>query len=265
MSMQLASAVLSAMLILATYTPTSAYVPEEIEGFVVLWSPDTANDGPRIEEVRSEIEAHLALVSKALPAAALRSLRKTRIWVEWRTKPGAAVEFHSSMSWILSNRRNPDKFGGIVINNTQDFVKWSKSGHDSILLHELAHAYLHSLSDYEQLLVHLAYLSAVESGKYEAVRHENGQTLRAYALTDTQEYFAELSEGYFHRNDFFPFSRDEVKAHDEEGHAMLLRAWGVESSEPAPCDQPPISEPAAALWSPDWRAYRSGWVAVEAR
>jgi Mlc titration factor MtfA (ptsG expression regulator) len=50
---------------------------------------------------------------------------------------------------------------------------------------------------------------------------------RAYAMTTPQEYFAECTEAYFSRNDFFPFTRDELKQHDPEMFALLEKLWGV--------------------------------------
>jgi Mlc titration factor MtfA (ptsG expression regulator) len=52
---------------------------------------------------------------------------------------------------------------------------------------------------------------------------------RAYAMTDPMEYFAETTEAYFTRNDFFPFTRDELRQHDPEMLALLEKLWGVAS------------------------------------
>ena len=50
---------------------------------------------------------------------------------------------------------------------------------------------------------------------------------RAYAMTDPMEYFAETTEAFFSRNDFFPFTRDELKKLDPEMFALLGKLWGV--------------------------------------
>ena len=71
-----------------------------------------------------------------------------------------------------------------------------------------------------------AYKQAMDRKLYESVKHVDGSTRRAYAATNEYEYFAELTEAYFGRNDFFPFRRGELKAHDPEGYALMVRAWG---------------------------------------
>jgi dipeptidyl-peptidase-4 len=41
------------------------------------------------------------------------------------------------------------------------------------------------------------------------------------------EYFAESTEAYFGRNDFFPFDRRELTRHDPEVEALLGKLWGA--------------------------------------
>ncbi|MEY3277468.1 MAG: hypothetical protein RL153_2736 [Verrucomicrobiota bacterium] len=50
---------------------------------------------------------------------------------------------------------------------------------------------------------------------------------RADALANPMEFFAELSEAYVPRNDFFPFDRAELWQADPESGRLLERLWGV--------------------------------------
>jgi Mlc titration factor MtfA (ptsG expression regulator) len=100
-------------------------------------------------------------------------------------------------------------------------------------LHELAHAY-HNRTvrmSFGNLEIKAAYEKAKASGKYERVERKDSEGRshmdRAYAMTNPQEYFAECSEAFFSRNDFFPFTREELKAHDPEVFALLGRLWGL--------------------------------------
>ena len=45
--------------------------------------------------------------------------------------------------------------------------------------------------------------------------------MRAYALNGPNEYFAELTEAYFGKNDFYPFNRDDLKHHDPDGFRLV--------------------------------------------
>jgi hypothetical protein len=48
-----------------------------------------------------------------------------------------------------------------------------------------------------------------------------------YAMTDPMEYFAETTEAFFSRNDFFPFTRDELQSHDPKMVTLLKKLWGT--------------------------------------
>jgi len=49
----------------------------------------------------------------------------------------------------------------------------------------------------------------------------------AYGMNNPMEYFAETTEAYFSRNDFFPFVKSELKKHDPEMFDLLTELWGV--------------------------------------
>ena len=66
----------------------------------------------------------------------------------------------------------------------------------------------------------------MNQGTYESVEDCVGSGgNRAYALTNEQEYFAEITEAFFWENDYYPFNRDDLYAHDSVGAEMLEVAW----------------------------------------
>ena len=86
-----------------------------------------------------------------------------------------------------------------------------------------------SLIDGEQILsfehseILAAYKKAKESGSYTNVLLYNGETVKHYALTDHIDYFAEGTEAYLYRNDFYSFVRAELKEHDPTLHEALVK------------------------------------------
>ena len=44
-------------------------------------------------------------------------------------------------------------------------------------------------------------------------------------MTNPQEYFAETTEAFFGKNDFYPFTREELKKHDPKMFALLKKVW----------------------------------------
>jgi dipeptidyl-peptidase-4 len=97
-----------------------------------------------------------------------------------------------------------------------------------IVLHELAHAYHYQVLGFDNALIKTAFERARNSGSYEVVLRNDGNKEKAYALTNAQEYFAESTEAYFGRNDFFPFDRAELQQHDPAMVKVLQEVWQVE-------------------------------------
>jgi hypothetical protein len=176
--------------------------------------------------MRKELDRQLAAIVREMPADRLPALRKVRIWVEWEKQKNGAAEFHPSVEWLTSHGYNPEKAGHIELSNTRHFVEWSRSAQPWMVLHEMAHAYHHLVLGDDYKAIEAAYRHAVDAKLYESVAYCSGGRQRAYALTNSKEYFAELSEAYFGRNDFYPFVRSELKKHDPQGYKLMEQAWG---------------------------------------
>jgi hypothetical protein len=69
------------------------------------------------------------------------------------------------------------------------------------------------------------YQNAKAAGLYAQVKSVDGSVGAAYALTNEKEYFAEITEAYFLKNDFFPFTREELRTYDPGGYALVEALW----------------------------------------
>jgi len=207
------------------YDATSVYRRESIQGFTVLFNPQLRAHQAAAQDLQAELARQLKQVSEVVPAGALDALRKVRIWVEWNKRRNVAMEFHSSAKWLEENGYNPEKAGDVEIANSLHFVNWSRAGQPCMLLHELAHAYHFRVLGERHPGIAAAYQLALASKSYEAVEHVHGGKRRAYALNNHKEYFAELSEAYFCKNDFYPFTRADLRNHDPAGYNLLQQLW----------------------------------------
>jgi len=70
-----------------------------------------------------------------------------------------------------------------------------------------------------------AYRHAMEEKLYDSVEYVHGGKKKAYAATNAREYFAELSEAYFGKNDYFPFTREDLRKHDPVGFKLMQDVW----------------------------------------
>ena len=216
-----------------SYDPESLYQEQSIHGFTVLVSQQVLAQAPAAADVRAELVRQFGEVVEVMPAPAVSALRKVRFWVEWSKRPDAGAEFHVSRGWLEKNGYNPAKAGGIEISNSLNFVNWSRAEQPCMVLHELAHAYhLLVLGDRHPEIA-AAYRQAVERRSYESVDYSGGGKRQAYALVDEREYFAELSEAYFCRNDYYPFTRADLQQHDPAGYELLQHLWGKATNREA--------------------------------
>lgn len=207
------------------FTPTAAYQQESIHGFIVLIHPEVLTHQQEAKEMRAELSQQLAAISRRVPAKSLSALRKVRIWIEWAKRSQGAAEFHPSAQWLSQHGYNPEKAGCVEVSNSRNFVQWSRTDQPWMMLHELAHAYHHLVLGDQHKGIEAAYQHALQQKLYESVTYIKGGKQKAYALTNAKEYFAELSEAYFGQNDFYPFTRSELKTYDSRGYRLMQTVW----------------------------------------
>jgi hypothetical protein len=208
------------------FDSTSVYQQAVVEGFTVLINPEVVAHEEQARLMRAELERQLKEITRVVPDKVVVDFRKYRIWVEWELTQGGAC-FHPSREWLSQNGYNTDKAGDIEICHTRHFINWSKSAQPCLVLHEMAHAYHHILLGLKDERVSKAFQSAVDQKLYERVKHVNGSEQKAYALTNKKEYFSELTESYFGKNDFYPFIRSELQEYDPVGYQMMVECWGI--------------------------------------
>jgi hypothetical protein len=96
-----------------------------------------------------------------------------------------------------------------------------------MVMHELAHGYHFTVLGEHHEGIHAAYEQALAGGRYKSVDYvKGGPKQKAYALNDEKEYFAELTEAYLGKNDFYPFTREDLKKHDPIGYRLAEEIWG---------------------------------------
>jgi hypothetical protein len=209
----------------AAFEPTSAYAVEQIEGWDVYFHRRLLDGDPKLaERVRAEMMRQLAAIVAALPADKVEQLRETKIWVERFHPKFPCACYHPSVDWLRENSFNPEKVDSVDVSNPERFVEWSRQ-QPWMMLHELAHGYHDQVLKHGHPSVRKAYERAKSSGEFEKIRHVDGRSVRHYALNNDEEYFAETTEAYFGKNDFFPFNRTELKEFDPDGYALMQEVW----------------------------------------
>ena len=209
------------------YEPRDHYISRRVEGFTLIVNkPFLATQDALARQTLEILERHLHQIVRCVPAEPLKKLRSIALWVEENESHHPCMAYHPSAEWLREHDMNPEKAGCVELSNARHFVEWTKT-QPSMVLHELAHGYHHQFlaGGFNNAEVKKAFASAMKARRYEGVRRNDGRTQKAYATTDPMEYFAESTEAYFGENDFFPFVRAELQAHDPGMFNLLKRLW----------------------------------------
>jgi len=220
-----------------TTRPTTRNVPakptshtiRQIEGWTVYVDDRllTGEDKELGERAMGLLSEHLRKIAATLPKDKVARLRGVHIWLD-RTHGGLkSAQYHPSKSWLKSNGYDEALARCVHIPDAAGFAS-PRLQHNQpwMVLHELAHAYHDQVLGFEEPRIAAAWKKFVEGGKYESVRHVSGKMVRHYGLTDQKEFFAEMSESYFGKNDFFPFDAVELKREEPEIFQLLEDIWG---------------------------------------
>ena len=206
---------------------TDQYEVRRIEGWNVLVRKALLEDHPELADRTLTLLGHqLYQVVRRVPPEALEKLRTIRIWVEENDPHHPCMAYHPDPGWLREHGMNPDKARCVELANAHKFLAWT---HDQpwMVLHELAHGYHDQFvkDGFDNAEVKAAHQSALEAKTYDKVLRISGKNEIAYAAKNPMEFFAESSEAFFGTNDFYPFVRSELKAHDPEMFALLEKLW----------------------------------------
>jgi hypothetical protein len=208
---------------------TAEYKLITIQGYTVHVHPSIARNHPLAHRMELELQHKFSQLALLLSPPQLAFMHSIQFWVEM-DKAETAMMFHPSREWLVQNGYNPDKAHGIEISNVRHFLQWVRADQPMMVLHELAHAYLFLVLKEDFPPLETAWLNAHARHLYESVPYVHGGLRTAYARTDKQEFFAELSEAYFGKNDFFPFTSEELRRYDPVSFKLMQQAWGPKPS-----------------------------------
>jgi hypothetical protein len=201
----------------------------DLEGWTVHIEPvlvegEHAADGTR---ALAMLANHLQRIKILVPPTQLAKLQEIEIWIEHSHPRLKAMQYHPSERWLVDHGHDARLARKVHITQAAELLSREQMlKHPAVILHELAHAYHDQVLGFDQAEIVAAYEQAKETGLYEQVLLYTGQTVRHYGLTNHKEYFAEGTEAWFYRNDFYPFVRAELKQHDPRLHDLLAKIWG---------------------------------------
>ena len=201
-------------------------------------SKDKALNDVILKEVREGIKRFIKIV----PPDAIKFLQTIPIWASneptypMRKNERGVIPFHRDKTWLRDHDLNPHMAPGVHIINPRaalldhKIFEWGPM----TMLHELAHAYHNVKLGLSNPDIRSAYGSAMARGLYLKVpdRKFKNKKVKAYAASNKEEYFAEVTEAYFGKNDWFPHNRKELKEYDPKAYLMVEKVWGITKNTP---------------------------------
>lgn len=219
----------------AATSPGARRVDRNIAGWTVsLNAVLLESHAVETERALELLKEMLDEVVRVVPAPAVADLQRVPLYFNPPyPKHGARAEYHPGAEWLRANGRDPGMVKGVEFTNVLTF-EVEKNRMPNFALHELAHAYHDRVltKGFGNPELQAAFVRARDSGHYDKVERHFGNGKpnaieKSYAMTNPQEYFAESTEAFFVRNDFFPFTREDLKRHDPEMDRLLITLWGV--------------------------------------
>ncbi|MDG2122272.1 MAG: hypothetical protein P8J87_01150 [Verrucomicrobiales bacterium] len=207
-------------------------VVQKIEGFTVHVDPqllggEHASEGAKAIKMLAN---HLQRIAVLMPEPRLKEVRTLELWIE-HDHPDINVEpgpYHPGVKWLTERGYDPRLEKKVHVTRAASLLeRHHMLKHPAVILHELAHSYHDQILGFDDPRIKAAYDKAMQKGLYNKVLLYDGKLTRAYAATNEKEYFAEGTEAYFYRNDFYPFVKAELKQHDPDLHALLEEIWGT--------------------------------------
>lgn len=203
-------------------------VIRDIEGWKVHIDPALLEGEHREQgtQALTMLANHLQRIAILVPADRLAKLREMEIWIEHSHPTLTNKQYHPSRQWLINNGHDPRLERKVHIPQAAALLSRAQMlQHPAVILHELAHAYHDQVLGFDHPEIRATYERAKAAGIYENVLSYTGREVRHYGLNNHKEYFAEATEAFFYRNDFYPFVRAELKEYDPRLHDLLVKIW----------------------------------------
>ena len=170
---------------------------------------------------------HLQRIAILVPAEQLKKLRTIEFWIEHAHPQLNGKQYHPNLKWLTDRGHDPRLAKKVHITHADQLVSRQQMlKHPAVIVHELAHGYHDQYLSFNNKTIIEAYKKAMAASLYDKVLLYTGRQVRHYAATDHKEYFAEGTESFFYRNDFYPFVAAELEKHDPVLYNLLVEIWG---------------------------------------
>jgi hypothetical protein len=206
----------------------TAHTTQRVEGWNIrvddrLLRPE--NDDLRRKALRF-LENKLADIKVVVPPDRVEKLQAVTIQLDLNYGKIGPMQYHPSAGWLKSNGYATNLAKCVHLPRAADLAtKRNINEQPWVILHELAHAYHDQVLGFDNPRVREAFEAYKKGGRGDKTLLYDGRRVKHYALTNPMEFFAEMTESYFGVNDFFPFTRAELKETEPAIYELMADVW----------------------------------------
>ncbi len=206
--------------------PQKGYITQQMRGWTVHVSDQLVKkDAKAVNIALLLLDDQLKKLVDSIPEIYVKKMKQVPIWFSPKYKDAVAGAcYHPNVNWLKEHGRRKELVKCVEFTNIPIFKKEIKRM-PVMVIHEMAHAYHDRELSFDQPEIIAAFRAAKKSKKYEKVKRNDGATIRAYAMTNHKEYFAESTEAFFGINDFYPFNKEELADYDPFMYRLLTKVW----------------------------------------
>lgn len=209
--------------------PKTQFSTIEYNGFtfkIRTYLENTPDAKAAISHAKKDVDK----IKSLLPASAVEVMRKNPIWFELDIQPDGAAWYHTDLNFLKSNGYMTEKHKCVEISNYVHYVEWADINQPFMILHELCHLYHDHVYTFQDKDIIAAYKHAYTNGMYRNTPYFDGRNTynieKAYAMNDAMEYFSEICEAYWGKNDYYPFDYYDLMEYDPQGFELMEKVWG---------------------------------------
>lgn len=210
------------------------YIPFDLLGFQIIIEEKVLK---KYSSLKSCLHQDIRQFLNVCPKPVIGILKRIPIYVNeemWFGSEdcptrGRGMCYHPEVRVLVARGQDPIKAKSIEIYRVEDYLEW-RTFQPWMIFHEYSHAFHHHIGAHRKD-VKQCYQHAISSGLYQSVPYILGGQTKHYGASNMHEYFAENSEAFFGKNDYYPFNRKQLKEYDPRCFNLLSKLWSLSAEE----------------------------------
>ena len=161
--------------------PVENYHKIDLDGWTFMLNKRLDDHPDQKREGLKALQWQLWMIERIVPADAVKAMKKTTIWVEYKCV--AAAQYHPGRDWLVENNYNPAKTKCVDVGDITRYTNNLPGRATMVMLHEMIHAWHDQVLGFDDQRIIKAFEKSRDSGVYDKVIRDRHVKVKHYALT----------------------------------------------------------------------------------